>query len=64
MTETRWRDIAMALVNRVHDQQVTITIEEIEKARETNNSMFIGEGKITVKADGWPDASNLEPFYK
>lgn len=62
MTETRWRDIAMALINRVHDQQVTVTIEELEKAKATNNAAIIdkGAGRFTIKASGWPDESRID----
>ena len=56
----RWRDIAIALINRVHDQQVTLRADELEKAKDVKSpAMFVGEnGRATIKI--WPDETKID----
>lgn len=45
-----WRDAFMALVNRTKGKQLSVTQEELDKARLTDNSMMIINGKYTIMA--------------
>jgi len=56
-----WRNAFMAMVNRTQSEQLTVTQEELDKARLTDNSMAIADGKYRVMAGSlrlpasWPD---------
>jgi Holliday junction resolvase RusA-like endonuclease len=45
-----WRDAFMAVVLRVKSKQLNITSRELEKARKTDNSMLIENGKYKIMA--------------
>jgi len=70
MTKSKWRDIAMALINRVSAGEVHITADEITKAQVTDNAMIIDNGKIIIQAKGlkkpidWPDKSEVDVYYQ
>jgi len=50
MSEFNWRDACMALVNRTKSKELNITSRELEKARKTDNSMLIENGKYKIMA--------------
>ena len=50
MSTFTWRDAFIALVNRTASKRLTITHDELARARNTNNGMIIDNGKFTVQA--------------
>lgn len=50
MSTFTWRDAFIALVNRTSSKRLTITEEELSRARRTNNGMIIDNGKWSILA--------------
>ena len=50
MSAFTWRDAFIAMVNRTSSKRLTVTDEELARARETNNGMEIDNGKYTIQA--------------
>lgn len=50
MSTFTWRDAFIAMVNRTSSKRLTVTDEELARARETNNGMIIDNGKWSVLA--------------
>lgn len=50
MSTFTWRDAFIAMVNRTNSKRLTVTDEELARARATNNGMIIDNGKFTVQA--------------